>query len=83
MADETQDRTVELKFGDDTRTFNVDDPVLPKWIDEAALQSGGYPYKKKLDEDEYSDDLKKLQIELVKVQFWQQATGRSRPPAPT
>ena len=76
MADETQDRTVELKFGDDTRTFNVDDPVLPKWIDEAALQSGGYPYKKKLDEDEYADDLKKLQIELVKVQFWQQATGK-------
>ncbi len=76
MADEKQDRTVELNFGGETRAFNVDDPVLPGWIDDAALQSGGYPYKKKLDQAEYDSDLKKLQIELVKVQLWQQATGK-------
>ncbi len=28
--------------------FNLDDPVLPPDIEEAALGSGGYPYDKKL-----------------------------------
>ena len=75
MAEEQQDRTVELDFGGEKRRFDIDNPVLPDWIEEAALRSGDYPYKKKLKEDEYQAELKSLQIELVKVQFWQQATG--------
>ena len=46
------------------RTFDIDDPELPKAIDEAALTSGGFPYDKKLDKDTYESDLKNLQIEL-------------------
>ncbi|CDM56319.1 MULTISPECIES: polyphosphate kinase 2 [Rhizobium] len=76
MADDVERRAVELDIRGKKRVFDVDDPVLPEWVDEAALQSGDYPYNKKLQEEEYLEDLEKLQIELVKVQFWLQATGR-------
>ncbi|MDQ0455220.1 polyphosphate kinase 2 [Rhizobium paknamense] len=69
-------RTVELEIGGKTRLFDIDDPVLPDWVEEEALKSGGHPYKEKLDEEDYAKELKKLQIELVKVQFWLQATKR-------
>ena len=58
------------------RIFDIDNPELPDWIDEHALASGDYPYDKKLDDDDYEEQLEKLQIELVKVQFWLQATGK-------
>ncbi|MCA1444099.1 polyphosphate kinase 2 [Ensifer sp. IC4062] len=69
-------RAVELRIGGRSRVFDVDNPELPKWIDDEAFSSDDYPYKKKLEEDEYEETLKKLQIELVKVQFWMQATGK-------
>ena len=75
MAEEQQDRTVELDFDGEKRRFDIDNPVLPDWVAESALLSGGYPYKKKLNDEEYQAELETLQIELVKVQFWQQATG--------
>jgi len=76
MREKTESRAVELDIHGIKRIFDVDDPVLPSWIDDEALTSGGYPYKKKLKEDEYLDELKALQIELIKVQFWLQATGK-------
>ena len=76
MADDVESRAVELDIRGKKRVFDVDDPVLPDWVDEAALQSGGYPYDKKLKEEEYLEELERLQIELVKVQFWLQATGK-------
>ncbi|MDP9807599.1 polyphosphate kinase 2 [Rhizobium tibeticum] len=76
MADDVERRAVELDIRGKKRVFDVDDPVLPDWVDEAALQSGDYPYNKKLQEEEYLEELEKLQIELVKVQFWLQATGK-------
>ncbi|CAN7150350.1 MAG: polyphosphate kinase 2 [Rhizobium sp.] len=76
MADDVESRAVELDIRGKKRVFDVDDPVLPDWVDEAALQSGDYPYNKKLQEEEYLEELEKLQIELVKVQFWLQATGK-------
>src|SRR4030095_358879 len=76
MADDVESRAVELDIRGKKRVFDVDNPVLPDWVDEAALQSGDYPYNKKLQEEEYLEDLEKLQIELVKVQFWLQATGK-------
>jgi polyphosphate kinase 2 len=75
MALENASRAVELDIGGKMRTFDIDDPVLPEWIDAKSLQSGGYPYQKKLDADSYEKQLEQLQEELVKVQFWQQATG--------
>ena len=76
MTEEVESRAVELDIHGKTRIFDVDDPVLPDWIDDEALASGGYPYKKKLKDEEYLEELEKLQIELIKVQFWLQATGK-------
>ncbi|APO73397.1 polyphosphate kinase 2-related protein [Rhizobium etli 8C-3] len=76
MAEAVESRAVELDIRGKKRVFDVDDPVLPDWIDEGALESGDFPYKKKLKEEEYLEELEKLQIELVKVQFWLQATGK-------
>ncbi len=66
---------VKVRLGKKERVFDIDNPKLPDWIDKKALSSGGYPYDKKLDRDIYDETLEKLQIELVKLQAWQQATG--------
>ena len=76
MAEDVESRVVELEIRGKRRVFDIDDPVLPDWVDEHALESGDYPYKKKLKENEYVEELEKLQAELVKVQFWLQATGK-------
>ena len=76
MAEKAESRAVELDIRGKKRVFDVDDPVLPDWIEEKAFDSGDYPYGKKLDNDEYEKTLTQLQIELVKVQFWQQKTGK-------
>ena len=73
---QTTNRAVELDIDGKQRIFDVDNPVLPDWVKDNALSSGGYPYGKKLKEAEYAAELEKLQIELVKVQFWLQATGK-------
>jgi polyphosphate kinase len=75
MADEADIAAVEIEIRGETRVWDIDDPVLPDWIDDKALESGDYPYKKKFDDDEYDEELEKLQEELVKVQFWQQKSG--------
>jgi polyphosphate kinase 2 len=66
---------VALKVGGTERTFDVDDPKLPNWIEKRALRAGGYPYDEKLPNDEFEEKLEKLQIELVKLQAWMQKTG--------
>jgi polyphosphate kinase 2 len=76
MSEDVESRAVELDIKGKKRVFDVDDPVLPDWVDEEALKSGDFPYNKKLKEEEYLEELKALQIELVKVQFWLQATGK-------
>jgi polyphosphate kinase 2 len=61
--------------GKNRKTFDINDPALPEWIEKKAMGSGGYPYDKKLKRDEYDETLEKLQIELVKLQAWMHATG--------
>lgn len=73
-ADKTS-RAVELEVDGKLRVFDIDDPKLPDWVDDNTFASDNYPYKKKLDRDEYEDTLKALQIELVKVQTWLGETG--------
>jgi len=75
-AAKPESRAVELQIGGKTRIFDIDNPELPQWIDEEAFASDDYPYLKKLDEEQYEQTLEQLQIELVKVQFWLQATGK-------
>ncbi|OBZ97200.1 UDP-galactose-lipid carrier transferase [Pararhizobium polonicum] len=76
MTDSEKNKPVELEINGKRRIFDIDNPELPGWIDKAALSSGDYPYDKKLDGDSYDSLLEKLQVELVKVQFWLQATGQ-------
>ncbi|ANH02668.1 MULTISPECIES: polyphosphate kinase 2 [Shinella] len=76
MAEKVESRAVELDIQGKKRVFDIDDPKLPDWIEEKAFKSDDYPYDKKLDNKEYEKTLKLLQIELVKVQFWQQKTGK-------
>jgi polyphosphate kinase 2 len=76
MTGMEENKPVELMINGKSRIFDIDNPDLPGWIDKQALASGDYPYDKKLDGDTYEKMLEKLQIELVKVQFWLQATGQ-------
>jgi hypothetical protein len=76
MAEEAESRAVELDIDGKKRVFDIDDPKLPDWIDKKAFSSDDYPYDKKFDGDEYEETLEALQVELVKVQFWQQKTGK-------
>ncbi len=55
--------------------LDIDDPVLPDWVEDKALTSDGYPYDKRMKEADYDDLLERLQAELVKLQAWQQAKG--------
>lgn len=50
------------------KSFDIDDPKLPKAIDEGAFTSAGYPYEKKLKREEFEGELRVLQIELLKLQ---------------
>jgi polyphosphate kinase len=55
--------------------FDLEAPLLPDWIEETALTSGGYPYDKKLKRKPYDRDLRLLQIELLKMQSWMRETS--------
>ncbi|MCJ8521642.1 polyphosphate kinase 2 [Pseudorhizobium tarimense] len=76
MSSSRQDRTVELKIGGHRRAFDIDDPKLPDWVHDGALASEGYPYDNKMNKDKYENALEALQIELVKLQFWLNASGK-------
>lgn len=49
--------------------IDIENPKLPKAIEDGAFGSGGYPHDKKLKKEDYERDLQLLQIELVKLQF--------------
>jgi polyphosphate kinase 2 len=66
---------IKIKVAGVDRVFDIDNPVLPDWIDKKTVATGGFPYDKKLDEDEYAKEIEELQIELVKLQYWQQSSG--------
>jgi polyphosphate kinase 2 len=66
---------LKIKVAGVERVFDIDNPELPEWVDNKTVATGGFPYSKKLDEDEYEKTLEQLQVELVKLQAWQQSTG--------
>nr|WP_210308926.1 polyphosphate kinase 2 [Ochrobactrum sp. CM-21-5] len=68
-------KPIRLEIDGEIRKFDIDNPKLPNWVDDHALQSGNYPYPEKMKSDEYKAVLKALQIELVKMQYWLQETG--------
>ncbi|MBZ9659718.1 polyphosphate kinase 2 [Mesorhizobium sp. ESP-6-4] len=67
---------IKIKIGGKEREFDIDNPVLPDWIEDNKLTAGGYPYDKKMKSEDYEKELEELQIELVKAQAWLQATGK-------
>ena len=56
-------------------SFDVENPVLPDWVEKRALSSGDFPYEKKLKREEYDTEIEALQVELVKLQGWLQESG--------
>lgn len=66
---------VSLKLNGKSVTFDLDDKELPEEITQDLMQSGGYPYDKKLSRKKYEAELESLQLELGKVQTWLQKTG--------
>ena len=62
-------------MADTPHSFDIDDPELPKWVKKGALKSGGYPYDERMDDDDYLKELRKLQLELVKLQTHMLKTG--------
>lgn len=65
-----------LSVGGQDRTFDIDDPDLAGWISDNAFASGGYPYTDDMGKKDYLKKLHELQVELVKLQFWQRDSGK-------
>lgn len=61
---------VDLEIDGKKRKFDLDNPVLPDWVEDNVLSSENYPYDKKIKKKQYEKELYLLQEELVKVQFW-------------
>ncbi|MEJ0011947.1 MAG: polyphosphate kinase 2 [Bauldia sp.] len=64
--------TIKTKAG----SFDLEDPVLPEWVERRALQSGGYPYDDEMKEKHYAAELEVLQVELAKLQLSVNASGQ-------
>ncbi len=71
IAPTTDAPPIHTRHGD----FDIDDAVLPEWVEERALTSGGYPYDEALKDKIYEDELETLQVELVKLQQHVGKTG--------
>jgi polyphosphate kinase 2 len=56
--------------GEELPGFDIDDPILPEAIAQKAIQSGGFPYDKKMKRKAYRKEVELLQVELVKLQRW-------------
>jgi polyphosphate kinase 2 len=63
---------VEIRIAKETHIFDLDEPQLPDWIKKNSLASGGFPYRERMEEDQYAKELELLQEELVKVLYWLQ-----------
>jgi polyphosphate kinase 2 len=50
--------------------FDLDDPDLPAAVEDQAMTSGRYPYDKRMGRKKYEKELRLLQIELLKLQYW-------------
>ena len=57
------------------KRFDIENRRFPATIEEAALGSGGYPYKKRLKRKPYEEELGRLQSQLLKLQSHVEAKG--------
>jgi polyphosphate kinase 2 (PPK2 family) len=71
MGSDKTSRAVEIEVDGKLRTFDIDDPNLPDWVEDGMLSHRTTtPMRRKLDRKKYEKTLEELQIELVKVQTW-------------
>jgi polyphosphate kinase 2 len=63
-------KTLQIPGSSKKIHFDLDDPHLPKAIADEALESGDYPYRKRMKREAYERELELLQIELLKLQQW-------------
>jgi len=63
----------DLRIGD--ISIDIDAKDLPREVVEKALESGGYPYDKRMKRKQYEKELRDLQIELLKLQTWARESG--------
>jgi polyphosphate kinase len=75
MTGNGADRTVTLLIEGTERHFDIDNPDLPDWVGDNSLAAGTSPYPERMKRKAYEAELELLQMELVKVQAWQQQTG--------
>ncbi len=47
---------LKIKVAGVEREFDINDPELPEWVEKNTLSSGGYPYDKKMKEEEYEEN---------------------------
>ncbi|MDD9910031.1 MAG: polyphosphate kinase 2 [Ahrensia sp.] len=66
---------IDITVGSTKRSFDIDDPELPNWVEDEAFTSGGYVYSEKLRRSDYEEELEALQLELVKLQAHRAETG--------
>jgi len=59
---------------EERRVFDVREP-LPERVARAALASGGYPYEARLKRKAYEEELRQLQVELLKALAWIRTSG--------
>jgi polyphosphate kinase 2 len=64
--------TIKTTWG----SFDLEAAVLPEWVDDRALASGGYPYDDEMGKDDYERELELLQVELAKLQLSVNASGQ-------
>lgn len=55
--------------------WDLENPSLPADVENRALRSGGYPYDKRMKRERYEQNLRLLQIELLKLQNWARHNG--------
>jgi len=71
----TSDAVSDAELAKALAEFSLDATELAPAIKERAYRSGNYPYPDRPKRKVYDKDLYNLQIELLKVQAWAQATG--------
>ena len=71
LVPEADAKVLETSHG----SFDLEDPVLPDWVEKRALTSGGYPYDDTIKDHVYEEELALLQIELVKLQRYINQSG--------
>ena len=75
MTDSQEERAIRIEIDGTERTFDIDDPELPRWVREGSPAEADGEHPHKLDKKEYKRALEALQVELVKVQAWLQESG--------